>query len=40
MVAVEAEGMKEGKMHHHMSMRHHEPMREHRHHHHTMKKDM
>jgi hypothetical protein len=38
MVAVEAEGMKEGKMHHHMSTRHHEPMRHH--HHDTMKKDM
>jgi hypothetical protein len=32
------EGMKEGKMHHHMSTRHHEPMRHH--HHDTMKKDM
>jgi len=32
------EGMKEGKMRHHMSTRHHEPMRHH--HHDMMKKDM
>ena len=34
------EGMKEGKTHHHMPLRHHEPVRGHHHHHHMMKKDM
>jgi len=33
------EGVKEGKMHHHMPARHHMPVRDH-HHHHMMKKDM